>query len=348
MKKINFPYVNDIYDVRKIMLLVILSCIPGIIAKCYFFGFGTLIQILFAIVVALLLEIVVLKIRSKNVKIYLYDNSSILTAVLLGVSVPSLLPWWMMIIGVFFSIVIAKHLYGGIGQNIFNPAMLGYAVLLISFPVYMNNWSGSNSHFSVFKDIKQSVNIIFLNNDINDIKNVNVNMFPDMFTEATPLNCFKTKYHLKNDDVLDNYQFQDITFQDSWKYINISFFLGGIFLFLKKIFCWRIPVSFLITLGTLSIFSFLISKEFFLSPLVHFFSGGTMICSFFIATDPVTTSCTNIGKIIFGMVVAVLTWIIRNYTDYPDGIAFSILFANMLVPLIDYCTKTSGYGHNNI
>lgn len=347
----NFPYIYHIYNVRKIMFLVIIACIPGIITKCYFFGSGTLIQILLSITISLLLEIVVLKIRLKNIKIHLQDNSAVLTSILFGISIPSLLPWWMTAIGIFFSIVVAKHLYGGIGQNIFNPAMLGYAILLISFPVHMNNWNESNSNLPLLKNIKQSLNIIFFQNNIHDIENTNSNIFPEVFTEATPLNNFKIRNHLKDTYISERTEYhflKNIIVQNNWKYINISFFLGGFFLFLKKIICWRIPLSFLSVLGILSTVSFIYSKELFLSPFIHFFSGGTMICAFFIATDPVTTSCTNIGKIVFGMIIGFLTWIIRNYSDYPDAIAFSILFANMLVPLIDHCTKTSGYGHNNI
>lgn len=343
----NFPYIYNIYSVRKIMFLVIIACIPGIVTKCYFFGSGTLIEILFSIIISLILEIAILKIRLKKIKNHLKDNSAIVTSVLFGLSIPSLLPWWMIIIGMFFAIVVAKHLYGGIGQNIFNPAMLGYAVLLISFPIHMNNWNESDENLSCLNSIKQSLNIIFFKKNIDNAKNSNSNIFPEVFTEATPLDDFKTKYHLKDTHISEYNSLKNNTVQDSWKYINISFFLGGVFLFLKKIICWRIPVSFLTTLGILSIVSFYSSKELFLSPLVHFFSGGTMICAFFIATDPVTTSCTNTGKIIFGIMIGCLTWIIRNYSDYPDAIAFSILFANMFVPLIDHYTNTSGYGHNN-
>lgn len=351
----NFPSIYYMYSTRKIMFLVIMACIPGILTKYYFFGSGTLIQILFSILISLLLEISILKMRFKKVKENLQDNSSFLTSVLFGVSVPALLPWWIIIFGLFFSIVVTKHLYGGIGQNIFNPAMVGYAVLLISFPIYMNNWNERDFSLSFFDDFKKSICIIFSKNDTcninsaNDIDNTNVNIIPDAFTEATPLNNFKIKSHLHSDFLLKENILKNkkITIQNSWKYINISFFLGGFFLFFKRIICWRIPTSFLTFLTLLSTITYCYSKDLFLSPLVHLFSGGTMICAFFIATDPVTTSCTNTGKILFGIIIAFLVFIIRNYSDYPDAIAFSVLFANMTVPLIDHYTKTSGYGHNN-
>ncbi|QIQ41724.1 MAG: RnfABCDGE type electron transport complex subunit D [Buchnera aphidicola (Microlophium carnosum)] len=352
----NFTYIYHIYSVRKIMFLVIMACIPGIFVKYYFFGSGTLIQILFSILTALLLETIILKMRFKKLKTNLQDNSTILTSVLFGVSVPSLLPWWIVIIGLFFSIVVTKHLYGGLGQNIFNPAMVGYAVLLISFPIYMNNWHERDFSISFFDDFKKSTYTIFLKHDAymidgtSSVDNTNFKIIPDAFTEATPLDNFKIKSHLKDNFLSKEYILKNKknTIQNSWKYINISFFLGGVFLLFIRIICWRIPISFLTTLGVLSMITYFFSQELFMSPLVHFFSGGTMICAFFIATDPVTTSCTNIGKIIFGIIIGVLVWIIRNYSDYPDAIAFSVLFANMTVPFIDHYTKTSGYGHYNI
>ncbi|AEO08478.1 integral membrane protein of SoxR-reducing complex [Buchnera aphidicola str. Ak (Acyrthosiphon kondoi)] len=352
----NFPCIYHTYSIRKIMFLVIIACIPGLFTKFYFFGGGALIQILFSIFITLLLEISILKMRLKKIKINLRDNSSILTSVLFALSIPVLLPWWIIVIGLFFSIIVAKHLYGGMGQNIFNPAMVGYAVLLISFPIHMNSWNERDFSLSIFDDLKKSSCIIFFKNhtctisSTNTISNRKLRITPDAFTEATPLDDFKIKSHLR-----DNFLSKEITLNDkknniqtSWKYMNISFFLGGVFLLFTKIICWRIPISFLTSLGVISIITYFYSQELFMSPLVHFLSGGTMICAFFIATDPVTTSCTNIGKIVFGIIIGFLVWIIRNYSDYPDAIAFSVLFANMTAPLMDYYIKTSGYGHNNI
>ena len=345
----NFTDIYKTNSVRKIMFLVIIACLPSICVKYYFFGSRTLINILLSIIIAFLLEIIILKIRVKNISMHLKDNSLILTAVLFGVSIPSSLPWWIIIIGIFFSIAVAKHLYGGIGQNIFNPAMVGYAVLLISFPVDMNDWNKSDISLYNLTDVKKSLNFILTKYIGYSFDNTNLKNFPDAFTEATPLNDFKIKSYSRNNYMKTNdvYKNKTVTIKNSWKYINISFFLGGVFLLFQKIICWRIPISFLSSLGLLSGITYFYSKDLFMSPLFHFFSGGTMICAFFIATDPVTTACTNKGKIIFGVVVGFIVWIIRNYSDYPDGIAFAVLFANLLTPLIDYYIKTSGYGHNS-
>ncbi|QCI21433.1 RnfABCDGE type electron transport complex subunit D [Buchnera aphidicola (Hyadaphis tataricae)] len=343
----NFFYIKNMYSVRKIMFLVILACVPAILLKCYFFGFRTLIQIFLSVILSLSIEFVLLKIRKKRVKDYLQDNSIILTAVLFSMSLPPLFPYWMMIIGIFFSVVIAKHLYGGIGHNIFNPAMLGYTVLLISFPINMNNWNYSNTDLFSLKNIQQSFNNIVFGKKTYLINQIYLESDCNFFTEATTLSHFKTEHYKKNTDVPEKISLASFHIEKSWLYINISCLLSGFFLIFKKIICWRIPVTLLTSLGFLSFISSYYSKELFLSPFFHIFSGGTMLGAFFIATDPVTTSCTNLGKIIFGCIIGILTWIIRNYSDYPDGIAFSILFANMLVPIIDYYVNKSGYGHEN-
>ncbi|QCI18677.1 RnfABCDGE type electron transport complex subunit D [Buchnera aphidicola] len=335
------------YTVKEIMFFVIIASIPAIFTECYFFGFIILIQILLFIIFSLIFEIIILKIRQKNIKNNILDNSSIVTSVLLGLSIPCTLTWWMIIIGAFFSIVVSKHLYGGLGQNIFNPAMIGYAVLLISFPLYMSSWNKENTNLFSLNDLKTSINKIFFKTSKSDFL---ISSDPEDFTEATPLNDLKNKSYYNYDISLKNLTSQNkkITVFSAYNYINISFLLGGFFLLYKKIICWRIPFSFLFSFFFLSVINFLFSINPIVSPFFHLFSGGTMICAFFIATDPVTTSYSNIGKIIFGSIVGLLVYIIRNYSDYPDGVAFSVLFGNMLVPLIDNFLKTSGYGHRDI
>ncbi|QFQ32852.1 RnfABCDGE type electron transport complex subunit D [Buchnera aphidicola (Aphis fabae)] len=343
----NLPYIYNHYSVKNIMFFVLIASIPAILTECYFFGVVVLIQILLFIIFSLLFEIIILKIRGKNIKNNILDNSSIVTAVLLGLSVPATLTWWMIMFSSFFAIVVAKHLYGGLGQNIFNPAMVGYAVLLISFPLYMSACYKENTKLFSLDDVTISINKIFFQTSKSDVF---IDNDPDIFTKATPLNDFKNKSRASYNTSLENISLKNkkIIIFSSWNYINISFLLGGFFLLYKKIICWRIPFSFLFSLFIFSTINYFFSTNLIVCPLFHFFSGGTMICAFFISTDPVTTSYSNIGKIIFGLIIGFLVYIIRNYSDYPDGIAFSVLFGNMIVPLIDDFLKTSGYGHKKI
>ncbi|QCI18106.1 RnfABCDGE type electron transport complex subunit D [Buchnera aphidicola (Aphis nasturtii)] len=339
----NLPYIYNIYNVKKMMFFVLIASIPAMLTECYFFGVVILIQIFLFIICSLLLEIIILKICRKNIKDNILDNSSLVTSVLLGLSIPSTLTWWMIIFSSFFAIVVSKHLYGGLGQNIFNPAMIGYAVLLISFPLNMSSYYKENTKLFSLDDLQTSINKIFFKTK----KSIILNNSPDIFTEATPLNNFKNTSRIFYDTSLKDVTIQNkkITIFTPWSYINISFLLGGIFLLYKKIICWRIPLSFLLSIFILSILSYLFSTNFIVSPFFHLFSGGTMICAFFISTDPVTTSYSNIGKMIFGLILGLLVYIIRIYSDYPDGVAFAVLLGNMLVPLIDDFLNTSGYGH---
>lgn len=339
----NPPYICNTYNVKNIMFFVLIASIPAILTEFYFFGIVILIQIFLFIICSLVFEIVTLKICCKSIKNNILDNSSLVTAVLLGLSVPSSLTWWMIIFSSFFAIVIAKCLYGGLGQNIFNPAMIGYAVLLISFPLDMSSYHKESTKLFSLDDLKISINKVFFQTK----KNIILNQNPDVFTQATPLNQFKNKsrvfYNTSSEHIILKDE-KKVIFS-SWNYVNISFLLGGIFLLYKKIICWRIPFSFLFSLVFCSTLSFLFSKNFIFSPFFHLFSGGTMICAFFISTDPVTTSYSNIGKIVFGLIIGLLVYVIRTYSDYPDGVAFAVLLGNMLAPLIDDFLNTSGYGH---
>ncbi|WP_348769492.1 RnfABCDGE type electron transport complex subunit D [Buchnera aphidicola] len=343
----NLPYIYNTYNVKKIMFFVLIASIPAILTECYFFGLVILIQTFLFVMFSLLFEIIILKIRKKNIKNNLLDNSSILTGVLLSLSVPSTLTWWMIMFSSFFAIIVAKHLYGGLGQNIFNPAMIGYAALLISFPLYMSSWHKENTNFFSLNDLKISINSIFFQTSKSDLFLKN---YPDSFTEATPLNNTKNKSRIfyNIDSLYTKLKNKKQNNFSSWNYINVSFLLGGVFLLYKKIICWRIPFSFLFALVIFSIFDYFFLTNFIFSPFLHLFSGGTMMCAFFIATDPVTTSYSNIGKIVFGLIIGFLVYVLRIYSDYPDGVAFSVLFGNMLVPLIDDCLKSSGYGRKKI
>lgn len=335
------------YTVKKIMFFVLIASIPAMLTEYYFFGIVVLIQILLFITFTLLFEIIILKIRGKDIKSHILDNSSIITAVLLALSMPSALTWWMIIFSSFFAIIVAKHLYGGLGQNIFNPAMIGYAVLLISFPLHMNSWYKEKTDLFFSDDFKIAINKIFFHSNESD-RFIKSN--PDVFTCATPLNDYKNTSRVFYNSSLEKLtrKHQEKNIFSSSNYINLSFLLGGIFLLYKKIICWRIPFSFLFALFVCSFLNYFFSISFILSPFFHLFSGGTMIGAFFIATDPVTTAYSNLGKIIFGLIIGLFVYIIRNYSDYPDGVAFAVLFGNMLVPLIDDFLKTSGYGHKKI
>lgn len=328
------------------MLWVVLACLPGIAAQWYFFGYGSIIQVLLAIIIALLAEGLVLKLRSLPIIPRLADNSALLTAVLLGISIPPLAPWWVITIGTFSAIVIAKQLYGGLGQNPFNPAMVGYVILLISFPVQMSSWFPPKTLQGTHIGLMDTLAIIFSGHTLSGDDVFKLMLGVDGISQATPLDTLKTGLRSGHSisDVLRQPIYNDLG-GIGWQWINMGFFIGGLLLLWKKIIQWQLSLSFLLTLTIISTLGWLVDPTNNASPWLHLLSGATMLCAFFIVTDPVTASTTVKGRLIFGALVAILVWLIRSYGGYPDGVAFAILLANITVPLIDHYTQPRAYGH---
>ncbi|XBC44473.1 MAG: RnfABCDGE type electron transport complex subunit D [Buchnera aphidicola (Schlechtendalia peitan)] len=347
-----YTKINNIYVCRStnhIMLLVICALVPGIIVECYYFKIAILIQVLLSVISSIIFEFIFQKLQKEKLYINFFDVSSILTGVLLGLSLPAFSPWWISIIGAFFSIIVTKKLYGGLGNNIFNPAMSGYAILLISFPIIMTNWSFQNNLeiLNMFS-IRDIMSIIFFTNLEDYYEIISRFCEASMFiTQATPLEHIRI--HNKNSIISVSpvvFSLDNFLIYRHWILINISFLFGGVFLLIKKIICWRISCSILLCLIIFYSIDFFYLKHVQIFPLIQLFLGSTMIGAFFIATDPVTTSITKIGRIIFGSFIGILIWIIRNFGGYPDAIAFSVLLSNSIVPLIDYYTQPRIYGKN--
>lgn len=345
-----YTKISNIYFCRStndIMILVIIAIIPSIIMECYYFTIAVLIQIFLSITASVIFEIIVLKLRKKNLYASLFDVSPVLTGILLGLSLPAFSPWWLSIIGSFFSIIVAKQLYGGLGNNIFNPSMSGYAILLVSFPILMTNWSFQNNLEFVSKlSIKDIISIIFFTN-LNDYYKVISQLYEisHFITQATPLEQIRMQNKCIITNVLPcTFLMENISFYRHWIWINFTFFLGGIFLLINKIICWRISFSILFSILFCCLLDFFYFQYADVFPLTQLFLGSTMITAFFIATDPVTTSITKMGRIIFGSFIGIFIWIIRMFGGYPDAISFSVLLANSFVPLIDYYTQPRIYG----
>lgn len=341
------PFTHNQRSTRSIMLLVILACIPGILAQTYFFGYGTLIQVALAMITALLAEGAVLQLRKQPVLIRLQDNSALLTGLLLGISLPPLAPWWMIVLGTLFAIVIAKQLYGGLGQNPFNPAMAGYVVLLISFPVQMTSWLPPLPLQGTPVGFYDSLLTIFTGYTHSgaDIHQLQIGF--DGVSQATPLDSFKTALRSQPAaQILQQPIFSGALAGVGWQWVNLGFLAGGLLLLWRRAIHWQIPVSFLLALAGCAAISWSVAPQSFASPMLHLFSGATMLGAFFIATDPVSASTTPRGRLIFGALIGILVWLIRVYGGYPDGVAFAVLLANITVPLIDHYTQPRVYGHH--
>ena len=339
-KQISSPHAHASQNTAKVMQLVLWATIPGLIALTIHFGWGSLINLVLATVTAVIAEALIIKLRGRPVAFYLKDYSAVLTAVLLGLALPPLAPWWVVVVGTLFSIVIAKQLYGGLGYNPFNPAMVGYVVLLISFPIQMTTWvtpaallPEGISHPGLI----ESVQIVF--SGLNPADGV---------TGATPLDSFKYADGLLVDQIYaQNPLFSQAAFAGvGWEWVNIAFLAGGVWLIYRGIFTWHAPLAMLITLGLCAAIGFDSgSSESGGSPLFHWLSGATMFGAFFIITDPVSGATSNRGRLIFGALVGVLLYLIRVAGNYPDALAFAVLILNFAAPFIDQYTQPVTYGH---
>jgi Na+-translocating ferredoxin:NAD+ oxidoreductase subunit D len=338
------PYISNAPSVGAIMFKVLLALVPGIIAYVWVFGAGVLVTITLATLTALAAEAIMLKIRRRPVGVFLLDYSAVVTAWLLALAIPPLAPWWMIVVGTLFSIVVAKQLYGGLGYNPFNPAMIGYAVLLISFPAIMSKWpiplelGAGTQMFGEYKFFDQ-MRYIFT-------QTLPLNLQVDAITSATPLDFLKTQLMLKqNIASISQAPIFGAFGGKGNEYITGAYLLGGLYLWQQKIITWHLPTAFLAALALISGVFWAVDSTHFASPLFHLFSGASMMCAFFIITDPVSGPTTPNGKLWFAAGVAVITYLIRVYGGYPDGVAFAVIFMNVCVPLIDTYTQPRVFGH---
>lgn len=339
-KIVSSPHTHSSNLTANFMLWVIAMMLPALGVQLYYFGFGVMFQILIALIVAIVIEIAVAKLRKKPTAFYLADLSGILTALILAMSIPPYAPYWIIVIGVIAALLLAKHSYGGLGQNVFNPAMIGYALLLVSFPMQMTAWMPPLSILNEPPNLADSFLLIFSGITTDGFSLYQLRESVDGISSATVLDGAKTAKPLSRLEF--DLLFEDV-FLRGWWQVNFAFLLGGVFLIYKKIIHWQIPVAMLTTFAIFSGITDLVSDTSWSMPL-HLLSGAMMFGAFFIATDPVTASITPRGKLIFGGLVGLLVYLIRYYGNYPDAVAFSVLLGNICVPLIDHYTQPRLYG----
>jgi electron transport complex protein RnfD len=294
-----------------------LALVPGVAALTWYFGPGILVNVVIAAAAAVATEILVLQARGSALT-RAQDGSALVTGILLGLCLPPLLPVWMVVFACAFAMLFGKHLYGGLGHNPFNPAMVGYAMLIVAFPLAMSAWPSPGFHqIGVMDTLTYKLGA----------------PIADGFSMATPLDAFRFRGAATVEE------FHAATSQatfESWRWINVAFLAGGLYLVYRRISDWILPISMLATLVILaSLFYDSGSSHSLGSPLLHLTSGATMVAAFFIITDPVTSPDGRHGKIAFGVGIGALTFLIRSIGAYPDGIAFAVLLMNASVPLLE-------------
>jgi len=299
------PHIKSGLTAQRIMYLAILALLPAGAAGIYIFGLSSLKIIIISIFSCVLTELIFLKLRNKDPKIVL-DGSALLTGLLLAYNLPPSLPLWIPVIGGAVSIILGKQIFGGLGHNIFNPALVGRVFLQICWPLHMTTWK-------------------------------NPRWLPDAVSTATPLAGEGARAFNYMDLFLGNHS------GSLGEVCILALLIGAAFLIFTKIISLHIPVSFI---GTVVILAWIFGGDglFRGDFLFHLLSGGLVLGAFFMATDYVTSPLTKKGRIIFGIGCGILTIIIRLKGSFPEGVSYAILFMNAMVPLIDRYSKTRKYG----
>jgi H+/Na+-translocating ferredoxin:NAD+ oxidoreductase subunit D len=331
------PHLPATGSVSRMMGFVLLALLPGSLCATWLFGWGVPLNILLAGLAAIAAEAAMLAARRRPVPPALLDGSALLTGVLLALALPPLAPWWIPVIGSLFAIVIAKQLYGGLGYNPFNPAMAGYVVLLISFPRELSLWPAAGRVL----DLHDTLLLVF-SGSLPDTLTL------DAITMATPLDIVRTRLGLS--ETLTEIQGSAVfgSFAGAgWEWLNLWYLLGGLWLLQQKIIKWQIPAGMLAGLSLTALLFYAWNPDIYASPLFHAFSGAAMLGAFFIATDPVSASTTPRGGLYYGLGIGILTYVIRTWGGYPDGVAFAVLLMNMAAPTIDYYSRPRVFGHDN-
>lgn len=328
------PHTHRRRTTGQIMRQVIWATVPGMLMMAWWFGPGVLLNVACAVAGALAAEAGALRVRGWPLQPALADGSAVLTGVLLGLALPPMVPFWLPFVGAALGIVFGKQLYGGLGANPFNPAMIGYVMLLISFPVDMTSWPSAEPLSQAGERWLLSLQISFGTTPV------------DVLSGATPLDDFK---HRSGQTVAEWQATSGLAGAlagRGWEWINLAFLLGGVWLLRQRIFSWHAPLA---MLATLALCALLFwdggSSESPGSPLFHLLSGGTMLGAFFIVTDPVSSATSQRGKLLFGAGVGLLVYVIRAWGNYPDAIAFGVLLMNLAAPFIDHYTRPRTYGH---
>jgi electron transport complex protein RnfD len=323
--------------VSRLMLWVVMALLPGIALQTWVFGVGVLLQISLALVLALGIEALFLGLLQRPLRPALLDGSAAVTAVLFALCLPPLTPWWISALGLLIGIGLAKQLYGGLGYNLFNPAMVAYAAMLISFPAHFGHWPAPL--FDSPLSVGETLRAIFIDPQ--------AGLPWDTLAQATPLD--QTRQALRQNLTLGEWQQRDVwalAQPHAWHWLAVAWLLGGLVLLWRRIAAWQVPMGVLLGVLLTATPLWLSAQDQAWSPLAQLGFGGLVLGAFFIATDPVSGCATPKGRWLFGIGVGALTVLIRSFGSYPDGIAFAVLLMNAAAPWIDLHTRPRYYGES--
>ncbi|WP_445181118.1 RnfABCDGE type electron transport complex subunit D [Pseudomonas sp. McL0111] len=304
---------------QQAMKLVLLAALPGLLALFWLYGWGVLINLILAVITALIVEAVVTRLRRQPLQSTLSDGSAVVSATLLAAALPPYCPWWLTVTAIATGLLFGKHLYGGVGKNPFNPAMLGFALAIVMFPQPMTHWPAHGM------DLLSAVQQVF-----------NLGQAPDAWVQATALDSLRINKSLTMDELFASNPAFGRFGGRGVEWVNLAFLAGGLFLLQRRVFGWHAPVGMLASLFVVSLLCWNGSgSDSHGSPLFHLLSGATMLGAFFIITEPVSGAKNPLARLLFGVGAGLLTYLIRTWGGYPDGVAFAVLLMNLCVPALE-------------
>jgi len=337
---ISSPHLHQGTSVGGVMRTVILALVPGILLSIWVYGWGVLIHCMLAVLFALGIEAAILKLREQPLLLFLYDGSAVVTGLLFALAVTPYAPWWVDMAGMGFAIIVAKHLYGGLGYNLFNPAMAGYVFVLLCFPAVMTIWPHAAGTGQLHAGLMDSLSIIFNGHPLTGSV--------DSLSGATPLSYMKSQLNgmAMVPEITRAPLFGTFAGKGA-EWLALAWAAGGVWLLVQRIIKWQMPVVFIATLFVFSLLCYWFDSSRYPSPLFTLFAGGAMLAAFFIITDPVTAAGTPRGRIIYAAGIGIITCLIRTWGGYPEGVAFAVLIMNAAAPFIDSCTRPRVFGENS-
>lgn len=305
---------------RQAMRRVLLATLPGVLALMWLYGWGVALNLLLCGVTALTVEALVLRLRGRPLFPGLSDGSAWVSATLLALALPAYCPWWLSVTATACALLFGKHLWGGVGTNPFNPAMLGYALMLVAFPAPMSQWPGPHG-MGLLEGLQQ----VF-----------GAHPAPDAWAGATALDSLRINSSLTIDELFAHHPAFGRFGGQGIEWVNLAFLAGGLFLLQQRVFTWHAPVGMLASLFVVSLLCWNGSgSDSHGSPLFHLFTGATMLGAFFIVTEPISGARSPLARLLFGAGVGLLVYLIRTWGGYPDGVAFAVLLMNLGVPALD-------------
>ena len=304
---------------QQAMQRVLLATLPGLLVLFWLYGWGLLINLLLANTTALLVEAIVAQLRRQPLSPTLRDASAVVSATLLAAALPPYCPWWLTVTAVASGLLFGKHLYGGAGTNPFNPAMLGFALVILMFPQAMTQWPAYGL------DLSATFAQVFVPDKA-----------PDAWAQATALDSLRINKSLTVDELFASHSAFGHFGGRGIEWVNLAFLAGGLLLLQQRVIAWHAPVGMLASLFVVSLLCWNGSgSDSHGSPLFHLLSGATMLGAFFIITEPVSGARTALARLLFGAGVGLLTYLIRTWGGYPDGVAFAVLLMNLCVPALE-------------